>query len=179
MRTGAIWKALIVLELILASVVILRDIFMPTLVILVMAVISLLIRREKLSVLGFKKPKSWPALIGIALAGALLLQLFDAGILMPILNRLTGTTIQYSGFATLKGNQQVLLLYLAVSWTLAALGEEVVYRGYLQKLLCNLFNNNNLGVAASIGFSSLLFGLAHVEQGFVGVLVTTIDALFF
>lgn len=179
MRAEKTWKAITLIELLLASVVILRDIFIPTLVILVMVVISLFIRREKLSALGFKKPKSWPSLIGIALTAALLLQLFDAGVLMPILNRLTGTTIQFSGSATLMGNPQELLIYLAASWTLAALGEEIVYRGYLQKLPIDLLGNNTLGVIASIGLSSLLFGLAHIEQGIVGVIVTAFDALFY
>ena len=179
MRTGVFWKLLIVIELIIATVVILMDLFIPTLVILVMLAVSLLIRHEKLSVLGFKKPKSWPALVGIALASAVLLQLFDAGIQMSILNRLTGTTIHNSGITTLQGNPQQLLLYLALSWTLAALGEEIVYRGYLQKLLIDLFDGRALGVAVAIGFSSLLFGLAHTEQGIVGVVVTAVDALFF
>ena len=65
------------------------------------------------------------------------------------------------------------------AWTLAALGEEIVYRGYLQKLLTDLLGNSLPGVLLTGGISSLLFGLAHTEQGLTGVIVTTIDALFF
>jgi hypothetical protein len=98
---------------------------------------------------------------------------------MPVLNRLTGTTIDYSGFANLKGNLGQLLLLLVLSWTLAALGEEMVYRGYPQKQLTGLFGSSLPGILLTVGVSSLLFGLAHTEQGLIGVVVTTIDALFF
>jgi hypothetical protein len=98
---------------------------------------------------------------------------------MPVLNRLTGTTIDYSGFANLKGNLGQLLLLLVLSWTLAALGKEMVYRGYLQKQLTGLFGSSLPGILLTVGVSSLLFGLAHTEQGLIGVVVTTIDALFF
>lgn len=72
----------------------------------------------------------------------LFLQLFDVGVVMPIMNRLTGTTIDYNGFASLQGNLGQLLLLLALSWTLAAIGEELAYRGYLQKVLGDLFGSN-------------------------------------
>jgi membrane protease YdiL (CAAX protease family) len=107
------------------------------------------------------------------------LQAFDVSVIMPIMNHLTGTTIDYSGFAGLKGNLGQLLMLIALSWTLAAIGEETVYRGYLQKLLTDLFGSGPSGVWLTIGLSSLLFGLAHTQQGLIGVVVTTVDALFF
>lgn len=118
-------------------------------------------------------------MVGFAFIGVVFLQLFDVGVVLPIMNRLTGTTIDYSGFANLKGNLGQLVLLLVLSWTLAALGEEIVYRGYFQKLLTNLFGSNLPGVLLTVGISSLLFGLAHTEQGLIGVVVTTVDALFF
>lgn len=174
-----LWKLVAVVELVAAAAVILLDLFLPTIVILVLAFASLLIRREKIRSLGFKRPKSWPRMAAFAFVGAVLLQLFDVGVVMPILNRLTGTTLDYSGFTELKGNPGQLVLLLAVSWTLAALGEEIVYRGYLQKRFTDLAGSQLPGMVLAVGGSSLLFGLAHTEQGLIGVVVTTIDALFF
>lgn len=179
MNSKTIWKTIAIIELVGAAVIILFDLLIPTLVIQAMIIVSLLIRREHVSALGFKHPKSWPGMIGFAFVGALLLQLFDVGVLMPILNRLTGVTIDYSGFASLQGNLGQLLVILALSWTLAALGEELVYRGYLQKLLGELSGSHLPGVLLTIGVSSLLFGLAHSEQGLIGVVVTSVDALFY
>lgn len=179
MSTKTVWKIINIIELAAIVTTILLDLFMPTLVILGLMIVSLLIRRENIATIGFKRPQSWTAMIGFAFAGAFGLQLFDAGLLMPILNRLTGATIDYSGFAHLQGNLGQLLIILALSWTLAALGEEMAYRGYLQKALGELFGSRLPGVIMTALISSLLFGLAHTEQGLIGVAVTTSDALFF
>lgn len=179
MNPRKIWNIIALIELIIATAVILLDLFIPTLVVLGMIVVSLLIRHESLAVLGFKRPQSWSRLASIAFVSVIFLQLFDVGVIMPILNRLTGSTIDYSGFANLQGNLGQLLLFLALSWVLAAMSEEMVYRGYIQKLLTDLFGSGLSGVLLTVGISSILFGLAHTEQGLVGVIVTTVDALFF
>lgn len=179
MDNKTLWKIIAVVEIGVAAAVILLDLFLPTLVILGMMLVSLLMRREHIRSLGFKRPRSWVRMVGFAFIGAVFLQLFDVGLVLPIMNRLTGTTIDYSGLANLKGNLEQLISLVILSWTLAALGEEIVYRGYLQKLLADLFGINLPGILLTVGISSLLFGLAHSEQGLIGVVVTTGDALFF
>lgn len=179
MDNKTLWKIIAVVEIGVAAAVILLDLFLPTLVILGMMLVSLLMRREHIRSLGFKRPRSWVRMVGFAFIGAVFLQLFDVGLVLPIMNRLTGTTIDYSGLANLKGNLEQLISLVVLSWTLAALGEEIVYRGYLQKLLADLFGINLPGILLTVGISSLLFGLAHTEQGLIGVVVTTGDALFF
>ena len=179
MSTRTIWKLITILEIVAAVTVILLDLFIPTLVILGMSAISLLVRRESIDSLGFKRAQSGLGMAGSVFLGVVFLQMFQIGVTMPVLNRLTDTTINYSGFANLQGNLGQLLLFLTLSWTLAALGEELVYRGYLQKLLGSLLGNNTSGILLTAGISSLLFGLAHIEQGLTGVIVTAIDALFF
>ncbi|MCK7480763.1 MAG: hypothetical protein M0C28_28770 [Candidatus Moduliflexus flocculans] len=104
MENKTFWKIITVVELVVAAVVVLLDLFLPTIVILGMIVVSLLIRREHIRSLGFKRPQSWARMIGFAFIGVVFLQLFDVGVVLPIMNRLTGTTIDYSGFANLKGN---------------------------------------------------------------------------
>lgn len=179
MRTTFFWKIITIVELVVAILVVLLDLFLPTLVILGLTIISLLIRREKISSLGFKKPASWAVMIAVSLVSVVFLQLFDVGVTIPILNRLTGSTIIYSGFKALQGNPQQLLMYLLLGWTLAALGEEIVFRGYFQKRLHDLFGIRLPGVVLSIGISSLVFGLIHHDQGIVGVIVTMLDGVIF
>ncbi len=179
MNSKFVWKIITVFELAAIVATILLDLFIPTLLIIGLMIISLLIRRERINVLGFKRPESLPRLIGFSFLGMILLQFFHISVTMPIMNRLTGTTIDYSGFSNLKGNLEQLLVFLLLSWTLAAFGEEVVFRGYLQKLLTDLFGASLTGVLLMVGISSLLFGLLHIAQGLVGVVITTIDAVFF
>lgn len=179
MTAKTTWKIITIIEFVAIVVVVLLDLFIPTLVILGLMVVSLLIRREQIAVIGFKRPQSWLAMAGFTFVITLFLQLIDVGVLMPILNRLTGATIDYSGFANLQGNLGQLLLLLALSWTLAAVGEEMAYRGYLQKVLGDLFGSSSTGVLLTMVISSVLFGLAHTEQGVIGVVVTTFDAIVF
>jgi hypothetical protein len=52
MHRKTLWTIVTVVELVAAAAVILLDLFLPTLVILVLAFVSLLVRREKIRSLG-------------------------------------------------------------------------------------------------------------------------------
>jgi uncharacterized protein len=173
------WKIISAIELLLAVGIILFDVFNPTILILGIILISLLIRRESIGSLGFKKLRNAPIKIAVIFLLVVLWQLLQLSIFMPLMNHLTGTTQDLSTFADLKGNLGRLFFFLAVSWTLAAFGEELVYRGFLQKRITDLFGTNASGLVLSIGISSILFGLAHTEQGIIGVVLTTLDAILF
>ena len=179
MDTKNIWRVITVVEITIAVAVIILDLFIPTIVILGMIAISLLVRREGIVSLGFRKNKNMFRMMGVVLFSVFIWQLIQIGFTMPILNHLTGTTQDLGAFTELKGNLSQLLMYLFFSWTLAAFGEEIVYRGYLQRRISDLLGENTIGLILMIGISSLLFGIAHTEQGMIGVVVTTLDALFF
>ena len=179
MDTKNIWRVVTVVEITIAVAVIILDLFIPTIVILGMIAISLLVRREGIVSLGFRKNKNMFRMMGVVLFSVFIWQLIQIGFTMPILNHLTGTTQDLGAFTELKGNLSQLLMYLFFSWTLAAFGEEIVYRGYLQRRISDLLGENTIGLILMIGISSLLFGIAHTEQGMIGVVVTTLDALFF
>jgi Type II CAAX prenyl endopeptidase Rce1-like len=42
-----------------------------------------------------------------------------------------------------------------------------------------MFGASTVGILAAVVLSSVLFGLAHTEQGTIGVILTFLDALFF
>ncbi|AFV22802.1 hypothetical protein Mpsy_0591 [Methanolobus psychrophilus R15] len=168
-----------IVELLIAFTVIVLDMFLSTIVILGIMVISLLIRKEKLQTLGFKKSNDLLKMIITILLLVIIWTLFQLSIFMPLLNHLTGTTQDLSSFENLKGNFNALLFFLVLTWTLAAFGEEIVYRGYLQKIIQGLFEDTRVGVIFAVGLSSVLFGLAHTEQGTTGVIITFLDAIFF
>ena len=179
MKNKDLWDIITLIEIIAAATIIIFDVFIPTIPILGMITISLLIRHENIASLGFKKIKNGLQMAGVVLLSVATWQLLQIGLTMPVLNHLTGTRQDLSAFVNLKGNLSQLLLYLVLTWTLAAFGEELVYRGYLLKRLGELFGSNFIGLILAVGISSLLFGVAHTEQGFIGVILTTLDALFF
>ncbi len=179
MNTNNLWKIIAIVEIIIAAFVIILDLFIPTIVILGIAIISLLVRRESLSALGFKKNAKFLKMALTILVFVVGWQLLELSLVMPLLNHLTGTTQDLSAFENLKGNIGELFIFLALTWTLAAFGEEIVYRGYLQARLSEIFGPGNIGLYLAIGISSILFGIAHTEQGIIGIVLTTLDALFF
>ena len=56
------------------------------------------------------------------------------------------------------------------SWTLAAFGEEMVYRGYLMNRVAGLFRRTRSAWVFSLLLVHVGFGLAHAYQGITGVI---------
>ncbi|HEY3411242.1 MAG TPA: type II CAAX endopeptidase family protein [Propionicimonas sp.] len=185
-RTSAVsttWRIVAAAEVVLAVVTVAFDLWVPTLVLLGLAAVSLLVRRQWPSRFGLVKPDAgrwWPLeILGFAVAWTLV----TIGLTIPVLEHLTGQRQDVSQFTVVHGNLGVLAILLAYSWTLAAVGEEVAYRGFLFTRLRQAIGGGRSGTAvptvvAAIA-AALLFGWAHNEQGVIGVATTCIDALFF
>ena len=105
------------------------DLLIPTIVILVLATISLAIRRTGPASLGFHRvPRPGQMIISVFML-AIAWTVIQFSLTLPILNHLTGQRQNLNQFAGLQGNLGMLLIFLALTWTLAAVGEETVYRG--------------------------------------------------
>lgn len=179
MKKSNLLKMTAMLELILMILILFYDILIPTLLIICVGFVFMQVRRESLSGLGFKKPDALFQLVSGVLGLAFLWSLVDYGIILPVLNHLTGTKQNLSTFEELKGNTGLLLFLLAAGWILAAVGEELVYRGFLQNRIMSLFPDGKAGLLFAVAVSSVLFGFAHTEQGITGVVITAVDAVFF
>lgn len=55
-------------------------------------------------------------------------------------------------------------LLLAVPTLLAAVLEEIVFRGFLLTRLSDVFGTNNFAIVFTVGITSLIFGLGHYYQ---------------
>ncbi len=85
-------------------------------------------------------------------------------------------TARFDGLA---GNLPMLFGLLAVVWTAAALGEEWLFRGFLQSRLRRLFDGRRGAAVMAVALQALLFALAHAYQGPTGMLVTGCLGLVF
>jgi membrane protease YdiL (CAAX protease family) len=179
MQKGRIRTVVTVIELLLAVTCVVFDILIPTLVILVTMAVTMLYRKEKLSDIGFKKPDRPFRMTIVVLGLSVVWTILVFGLVLPVLNRLTGTHQDVSAFENLQGNIGQLLFMLAAGWVLGAFAEEIVYRGFLTNRLRALFGNKKAGLVIGIILTSVLFGFIHTEQGVIGVTVTMIDAVFF
>ena len=172
-------RTTIFIELGIMAAIVLFDLGMPTLLIIAVGLLFMLVRKERLSHLGFRRVKHVYKTILLVLLLSATWTLVNFAVILPIINHLTSATRILTDFENLKGNTGLLLTLLAASWTLGALGEEIAYRGFLLGGTARLFPNRKFGIVVSVLVSSVLFGLAHREQGLIGVITTFIDALFF
>lgn len=178
-RTGGPWPWLALAEVALGAAIVIGDILIPTLVILLIAAVSLGVRREGPATLGFQRTgRPWRVAAEVLLltVGWTVVQL---AVIMPALNHATGQKQDLSDFAELEGDLGLLVVLLVVSWTIAAFGEEIVYRGYLFTRVTDVLGSRAVAVLAAAVLSSILFGLAHTEQGALGIVITFLDGLFF
>ena len=122
--------------------------------------------------LGLVRPASWLRTIGegvaLAVAAAVTLALFG-----QLIASLFGMPDLHA-FASMRDHPGQLAQWLAVTWTTAAFGEEIVFRGFLIPRLSPLHLPGNAGRAWALGIilSSLLFGLAHSYQGAGGAILS-------
>jgi membrane protease YdiL (CAAX protease family) len=172
--------SLAALEVLVAVCVVLLDVLLPALVLLVLWGVSSLVRHEGPSAVGLRRPDRPGRMVAQVLVLSVGWTALVFTVVTPVVEQLAGERRDVSQFAALEGDLPLLVLMVALSWTLAAFCEELAFRGYLltrsQQLL------SPLGGAApvlAVLLSSLAFGLVHTEQGIVGVVLTTVDALVF
>jgi membrane protease YdiL (CAAX protease family) len=96
------------------------------------------------------------------------LELFAVFVTTPWISSLFGVEPDYSELKDIRGNLALLLIFLALSWTLAAFGEEICFRGFLMKRVADLLGGSRAAWIASLLLSSALFGWGHTEQGVSG-----------
>jgi len=162
-----------------AVAAVLLDLLVPTFVLLGLAAVSLAIRRDGPGTLGLSRPRHAWRMVGEVLGVSVVWTLVTFALVVPVVERLVGDRRDVTMFESLEGDAGVLLGMLALSWTLAAVGEEVAYRGFVLTRLREVLPAGTASLVVAVGITSVLFGLAHTEQGAVGVVLTTIDSVLF
>ncbi len=126
------------------------------------------LNQEPWSAIGFSRPQRWLPIITLGLFAGVLLELFAVYVMTPQISAYFGAEPDYSELKEIQGNLPLLFVFLGLSWTLAAFGEEICFRGFLMQRLAHLFGGHRLAWAASLFLSSALFGWGHTEQGVSG-----------
>jgi membrane protease YdiL (CAAX protease family) len=124
---------------------------------------------------GLARPANWPRTIVIGVLCGIGMELLELFVTQPLLVKLTGKMPDFSDLGELHSNWKLLLLYLALTWTLAAFGEEMVYRGYLMNRVAGLFRSPKIAWTISFILVSFIFGLGHIDQGVTGQVENMID----
>jgi len=132
--------------------------------------ISLRLRGLRWRDVGFTRPRSWVIAIGIGVLVGICMEAIELFLTQPLIAHLTGKMPDLSDFADTAGNWKILFFWLALIWLLGALGEEIVYRGYLMDRVAGLFRNTRAAWIISLLVVSVAFGGAHIDQGITGMI---------
>lgn len=123
---------------------------------------------ERWSSIGFAWPAKPAGSIALGVVAGIALELLAVFVTTPWISGLAGVEPDYSGLTQVRGNLTMLLVFLLLSWLLAAFGEEICFRGFLMKRLAQVFGGGRAAWIASLLLSSVLFGWGHTEQGIAG-----------
>lgn len=129
--------------------------------------------------LGLGRPRHWWTTPLWALAIIVAVFLAVALIARPLAAALELPAKDLSRLGDLAGNPQQLALMLAIAWTTAAIGEEILFRGYLIPRLERLFGGGGLALSIAVVAQAGLFALAHSAQGPQGAIQAGLVALTF
>jgi membrane protease YdiL (CAAX protease family) len=167
------WLA--VAELVLVALIFFIDIrygipFSKTPVLFVLGWMSLLVRRRRWRDVGFACYRRWAITLSLGATAGLALEALELFVTQPFLVRVLHKQPDLDVFRTLHGNVKLTLIYVALAWTVAAFGEEMVYRGYLMNRVADLLHRTPRAWIISLIAVHVGFGLAHAYQGITGVI---------
>jgi len=142
-------------------------------------------RKESWAGLGLIFPKGkreWLINIGLALLTVVIVFLFMGLVLDPILSHFglekpSGVADRFQFFL---GKPFLFITYLiTVVWVGAALGEELLMRGFLLNRLSDFIGKSKPAWIVSLMIHSIIFGMLHIYQGLAGIITTTFIAVVF
>jgi len=132
---------------------------------------SIWIRGLGWSDLGLRRPALLGRTVLQAIVGALIILFSVRFLMVPAAVGLTDTPLDLSALGE-PGDTRALTRWMTQAWSLAAFGEEMVFRGYLISRITDLVGNTRIGLAIALTASSVAFGVAHAYQGPAGVIAT-------
>jgi len=129
-------KWLAIGELVVVALIFVADFrhiipFSKTPFLLLFGWISLRVRKISWRRVGLTRYRSWKITLVSGIAAGVLLEGFELFVSQPLLVKWLGKQPDLEDFRALTGNLKLTLIFLVLTWTLGAFGEEMVYRGYL------------------------------------------------
>jgi hypothetical protein len=141
---------------------------------ILVATVLLKLRGSSWTQIGLARPQSWKrtVLLGIGVLIALIVMNLAVQVIALNLPGAEVAPIDQSRFNPIGGNLVIFLLFVLLSWTTIAFGEEMFYRAFLITQLQDVFPGSKLGSAIVLLVSSTIFGLVHWVEGPLGVMNT-------
>jgi uncharacterized protein len=144
---------------------------------LVLAWISLRLRGLRWRSVGWGIYRTWAQTFALGMALGLGMELLELFVTQPVLVRLLHKWPDLTAFRPLIGNGKLFIVSMLFAWIFAALGEELVYRGYLMNRISDLLGGTRASWRVSLVVTSIVFGIAHFGQGWTGEIENAVAGL--
>lgn len=142
------------------------------LALVLLATLLLHLNRESWADVGLRRPRPiWRAALLVA-GGYLAIGAAAASLMLFVLPAFGLAQNTHAVFAALRGDTYEYLYWLLpVAWGSAAIGEELVFRGFLQSRLERMFGAGPGAALLAALAQSFIFGALHLYQGAGGALI--------
>ena len=142
-----------------------------------LALLWTFVEAGRLAPVGLRRHGWWSTLLWTGVVTATGILFGEVG--QPLLEWLLRARVDYSGYGALVGNERAALQLLTYALTSAAIGEEVLFRGFFLHQVTAIFGEGAAARRAAILASGTFFGVAHFIQGWLGILFTGFMGLVF
>lgn len=141
---------------------------------------AVLLRRSGVPMnrLGFGLPFEPLRFLFLAAVGVGLIQ-FLGLLLEPLWEQIFGGARDLGRFSGVSGSSVELVKLLALSWILAAFGEELAFRIVLMRGIAFALGDSRLAFGVALIAQAVVFGVVHAYQGPAGMLGASINGLIY
>ena len=127
---------------------------------------------------GFESSFKPVRYLTLAAMGVGLIQLLGF-VLDPLLEWVFGESRELERFSGVAGSLTEFLRLMALNWTVAAFGEELVFRILLLRGIAFALGNSRSSFGIALVAQAVLFGLVHAYQGPAGIVGAAVNGLVF
>jgi len=138
-------------------------------------------RGESLADYGLFAPKSWGAVLGVAVACLFFMYAYMIVVnplVLKLLKPWIGSGVNLTRFDGLKNNSGLYFEILPMVWLSAGFTEEFLFRGFLFNRLLMILGRGPLSFVVAAIIQAALFSIGHIYQGWPGVVQVAMISVF-
>jgi membrane protease YdiL (CAAX protease family) len=136
-------------------------------------------RAESWRAVGLRRPVAWRWTLLAVIVIYFAVVAAVTAIVRPLANALGWPELDLSAFGGLPGEPLKLAVILLIVWTTAAVGEELLFRGFLLTRIEQLLGSGRVASAGAVALQAAIFGFGHFYLGTRGVATAVFVGLIY
>jgi len=146
--------------------------------IICLGVVILILRKDHKTLrdIGLKQKCISIKTIFVGTVSALVWVAFMRWIYLPVIQYFF-IVPEYTEYNFIQNHLSNFIITTIAAWFIGGFYEEIIFRGFIQKTIENWFNNKHSFLYAGL-ITSIVFGLYHWQQGYLGIISATFGGLF-